>query len=114
MVLQRVGGGDRSAVSELMPLVYDELRAVAGSLFANQPRAHTLEPTAIVNEAYLKLVHGPASTWESRAHFFAVAARAMRQILTDYARQKKRKNVAATSTGSRYLGCLRRRSEALI
>lgn len=89
MVLQRVGGGDRSAISELMPLVYDELRALAGSLFANQPRGHTLEPTAIVNEAYLKLVHGPGSTWESRAHFFAVAARAMRQILTDYARQKK-------------------------
>lgn len=88
-VLERVRDGDRSAVSELMPLVYDELRALAGSFFANQPTGHSLEPTAIVNEAYLKLVHGPASTWESRAHFFAVAAKAMRQILTDYARQKK-------------------------
>jgi RNA polymerase sigma factor (TIGR02999 family) len=88
-VLERVRVGDKSAVGELMPLVYDELRALAGHIFEQQSPGQTLQPTAVVNEAYLKLVRGSDGDWETRAHFFAVAAKAMRQILIDHARRKK-------------------------
>jgi len=87
-MLARVSRGERSAVNSLLPLVYDELRALGASFFQQQRREHTLQPTALVHEAFLKLV-GPAEIeWQSRAHFFAVAAKAMRQILTDHARRK--------------------------
>lgn len=82
-------GGDKSAVGELMPLVYDELRALAGHIFEQQSPGQTLQPTAVVNEVYLKLVRGSDGDWETRAHFFAVAAKAMRQVLIDHARRKK-------------------------
>ena len=88
-VLERVRGGDKSAVGELMPLVYDELRALAGHIFEQQSPGQTLQPTAVVNEVYLKLVRGSDGDWETRAHFFAVAAKAMRQVLIDHARRKK-------------------------
>lgn len=88
MLLDRIHAGDRDAVSELLPLVYEQLRALAGSYFRNQPDDHTLQPTALVHEAYMKLVRA-GSGIKSRAHFCAVAASAMRQILIDHARKKR-------------------------
>lgn len=74
--------------SELFPLVYDQLKAIAESYFRRQPADHTLQPTAVVHEAYLRLVGQPDAKWNSRAHFLAVAAKAMRQILIDHARRR--------------------------
>ncbi len=87
-ILNELSGGDEQAAARLLPLVYDELRALAGSFFARQTPGHTLQPTALVHEAYLKLAGSEGVGWESRAHFFAVAARAMRQVLMNYARDK--------------------------
>ncbi len=87
-LVRRLGGGDPGVAEELLPLVYDELRAVAQGLFARQPHGHTLQPTALVHEAWLKLA-GSRQDWETRSHFFSVAARAMRQVLTDYARARR-------------------------
>jgi RNA polymerase sigma factor (TIGR02999 family) len=81
----------------MMPLVYRELRLLAGSYLRNQAPGHTLQPTALVHEAYLRLVDGSASDWQDRAHFFNVAATIMRQILVDHARSK----VAAKRGGGR-------------
>lgn len=88
LLLRRVEGGDSSAAAELLPLVYEQLRATAGSFFRAQSSGHTLQPTALVHEAYVKLVGTSGSEWEGRAHFCAVAAMAMRQILQDHARAK--------------------------
>ena len=87
-LIQRLGEGDAAVADELFSLVYDELRAVANRLFARQPQNHTLQPTALVHEAWLKLAGGDVN-WQSRGHFFAVAARAMRQVLTDKARAQR-------------------------
>jgi RNA polymerase sigma factor (TIGR02999 family) len=73
------------AVQRLLPLVYDDLKALARSYFAAQPPDHTLQPTALVHEAYFRLVKAPEVSWSGRAHFFAVAAKAMRQILINHA-----------------------------
>ena len=81
--------GEESAVAKLLPLVYDNLRALAGSYLLNERGDHTLQPTALVHEAYMKLLGGEKSDWKDRAHFFAIAAGAMRQILADHARRKK-------------------------
>ncbi len=89
LLLARVGAGDSAAAHELLPLVYEQLRAMAGSYFRGQPADHTLQPTALVHEAYLKLVHIPDGNWENRVHFCAVAATAMRQILHDRARRRR-------------------------
>ncbi|MCP4594786.1 MAG: sigma-70 family RNA polymerase sigma factor [bacterium] len=89
VLLARVGAGDSAAAHELLPLVYEQLRAMAGSYFRGQPSDHTLQPTALVHEAYLKLVHVPDGNWEDRMHFCAVAATAMRQILHDRARRRR-------------------------
>ena len=86
-ILQDLSGGDEQAAARLLPLVYEELRALAASFFARQTPGHTLQPTALVHEAYVKLA-GSDVEWEGRAHFFAVAARAMRQILMNHARDK--------------------------
>ncbi|MHC5108696.1 MAG: sigma-70 family RNA polymerase sigma factor [Planctomycetota bacterium] len=88
-ILSNIQAGQDSAVSALLPLVYEELRALGGSMFKAQGSDHTLQPTALVHEAYAKLVGASDIAWESRAHFFAVAAKAMRQILTDHARRKR-------------------------
>jgi RNA polymerase sigma factor (TIGR02999 family) len=88
-VLARVRSGDEAAAATLLPVVYDELRALAGSFFERQSPGHTLQPTALVHEAFLKLARPSAGAWKTRAHFFAVAAKAMRQILADHARRKK-------------------------
>ncbi len=86
-ILNDLSGGDQQAADRLLPLVYDELRALAGSFFARQTPGHTLQPTALVHEAYMKLADSDLE-WASRAHFFAVAAKAMRQVLMNHARDK--------------------------
>lgn len=89
VLLQRVQYGDADAARDLLPLVYEQLRATAGSFFRAQQHNHTLQPTALVHEAYLKLVGNVETQWEGRSHFCAVAATAMRQILLDHARAKR-------------------------
>ena len=84
-----LSAGNREAMNRLLPLVYDQLRAMAGGLFRYQSPGQTLQPTALVHEAYLKLVDQTNPQWKSRAHFMAVAAMAMRQILTDAARARR-------------------------
>jgi RNA polymerase sigma-70 factor (ECF subfamily) len=79
--------GDSAVAEALFPMIYDELRSLASRYMKNERREHTLQATALVNEAYLKLVDQTAQ-WESRAHFFRMAARAMRQILVDHARRR--------------------------
>ncbi|MFN2564383.1 MAG: ECF-type sigma factor, partial [Gemmatimonadaceae bacterium] len=80
-------GGDRDALDRLFPLVYEELRQIAHRRLGRERQAHTLGTTALVNETYLKLVDQTRAQLTDRAHFFAVAARAMRRILVDYARR---------------------------
>src|SRR5438132_5036453 len=81
--------GDNAALAELTPLVYEELRRLAHHFMVGQRPEHTLQTTALVNEAYLRLADQTKPSWENRAHFFAVAARAMRQILVNYARSNR-------------------------
>ncbi len=81
--------GDDSAARRLLPLVYEELRAVAVEMFRRQPPDHTLQPTALVHEAYARLIREEDAEWTDRAHFLAVAAKAMRSILIDHARRRK-------------------------
>src|SRR5437667_10444271 len=81
--------GDDSALAELTPLVYEELRRLAHHSMEGERPNHTLQTTALVNEAYLRLADQTNVNWQSRAHFFAVAARAMRQILVSYARSQR-------------------------
>jgi len=80
--------GDRAALDQLMPLIYDELKRVARRRLGDERRDHTLDSAGLVNEAYLKLIKQRDLNWQNRAHFFAVAARLMRQILVDYARAR--------------------------
>ena len=80
--------GDQSAIERLMPLVYDELRRLAEKHFRRERVGHTLQPTAVVHEAYFRLVDQTRVTWKNRGHFFAVASQAMRRILVDYARAR--------------------------
>ena len=88
-LLQQWSHGDDAAVVELTPLVYDELRRLAHHFMEGQHLNHTLQTTALVNEAYLRLADQTNPNWNGRAHFFAVAARAMRQILVSYARSNR-------------------------
>jgi RNA polymerase sigma-70 factor, ECF subfamily len=90
MLLARASDGDAKATGELFPLVYDELRSLAAQHLAGERVNHTLQATALVNEAYLRLVGPGDVTWQNRAHFFGAAARAIRRILTDHARSKNR------------------------
>ena len=78
--------GDEGVAPRLMPLVYDELRRLARAYLQRERSDHTLQATALVHEAYLRLVDDKQTTWKDRAHFYAIAARVMRQILVDYAR----------------------------
>ena len=80
--------GNKEALDRLLPLVYAELRRLADSYLRHERNAGTLQPTALVHEAYLRLVGHSLPDWESRAHFFGVAARLMRQILVDQARRR--------------------------
>src|SRR5437867_3495083 len=78
--------GDQAALERLMPLVYEELRRVARRYMGRERAGHTLQTTALVNEAYLRLIDASQVEWQNRAHFFAVSAQLMRRILVDYAR----------------------------
>jgi RNA polymerase sigma factor (TIGR02999 family) len=81
--------GDRSALDRLMPLVYQELRAIASRRLRNERPRHTLQSTALVHEAYVRLIDQTRSDWRSRAHFFGVAATIIRNILVDHARARR-------------------------
>lgn len=90
-ILSQIESGDPSAAAQLLPLVYDELRKLAAAKLAHEPSGQTLQPTALVHEAYLRLVDvEQAQVFNSRGHFFAAAAEAMRRILIDAARHKQR------------------------
>lgn len=88
-ILQAVEHGDANAAGQLLPLVYQELRRLAAHRMANEAPGHTLQPTALVHEAWLRLVGDEAAKFQNRAHFFGAAAEAMRRILVDRAREKK-------------------------
>ena len=87
LLLQAAGSGDREAYARLYEAVYAELRRVAGANLRREAPGHTLQPTALVNEAYLRLA--PDATWQNRRHFFGAAAEAMRRILVDHARKRR-------------------------
>ncbi len=87
-LLKRASDGDQEAVEELIPLVYTELRAIAHARLRGEQSGHTLSTTALVHEAYLKLVDINQVQWRDRAHFFAVASRMMRRVLVDYAKAR--------------------------
>ncbi len=87
-LLHALGAHDPTAAPRLFAAVYAELRAVAASYFRRQPADHTLQPTALVHEAFIRLVDQTQVEWHSRAHFLAIAAQAMRQILADHARRR--------------------------
>ena len=89
ILLNRIGEGDAQAPEELLPLVYDELRKLAQGYMDSERDGHTLQATALVHEAYIRLVDWENVSWQNRAHFFSVAATVMRKILVDHARKKK-------------------------
>ena len=88
-ILDRVQQGDAQAANELLPLVYEELRRLAAHKMASEAAGHTLQPTALVHEAWLRLVRTPDQTWQNRTHFFRTAFECMRRILIDHARRKQ-------------------------
>ena len=88
-LLVRWREGDREALDALVPLVYEELRRIAQRYLRNERPSHTLQSTALVNEAYVRMLAQDFPQWHNRAHFFAVAAQLMRQILVDYARNQR-------------------------
>ena len=98
LLLQKVKHGDSSAAEELFRVLAHELHAMAEQKLKDQPKGHTLQPTALVNEAYLRLIGQEGGLWEGRKAFFAVASRAMRSVLVDHAR---RKNAAKRDAGAR-------------
>jgi len=98
-LLSHCSSGDRSAFDRLIPVVYEDLRRIAHRRLASERQDHTLNTTAVVHEAYLHLINQATATWQDRVHFFAVAARVIRNVLIDYAR--------ARATGKRGGGALR-------
>ncbi|MCC6393849.1 MAG: RNA polymerase subunit sigma-70, partial [Bryobacterales bacterium] len=90
-LLERWSGGDRDALDELTPLVYQELRKIARRQMMKERAEHTLESTALVHEAYLRLIGQKGSKWQNRAHFFAVASEMARRILVDHAKARNAK-----------------------
>lgn len=88
ILLEQMSAGDDEAPEKLLPLVYDDLRRLARAYFANERDDHTLQATALVHEAYIRLVNWESVSWQNRAHFFAVAAEVMRKILIDHARRR--------------------------
>lgn len=89
-LLAEATAGNSAAVARLLPQVYDELHRIAQSYFRSESKAHTLQPTALVHEAYMKLIDQNQTDWQGRTHFLAVGAQAMRRILVDHARTKQR------------------------
>ncbi len=98
-LLEQWSEGDEGALNRLMPLVYDELHRLAAAYLRRERREHTLQPTALVNEAYLKLIDQRHAHWRNRAQFFGVAAQLMRRILVDHARAHR----ARKRGGDRFL-----------
>lgn len=96
-MLHKWSNGNREALEELLPLVYDELHRQAARYLRRERKDHTLQTTALINEAYLKLIDQKNVQWESRTHFFAIAAQAMRRILVDYARTRHREKRGGTA-----------------
>ena len=90
LLLNKLGDGDQNAAAQLVPLVYEELRRMASQCLRHERPGHTLQATALVHEAYLKLAGQRDAKWQNRAHFFAVASQLMRRILVDYARAQQR------------------------
>lgn len=88
-LLARLGRGERAVDEQVIALVYDELRRIAARYMRLERKGHSLQPTALVHEAYLRLVNQPQKSWKNRAHFFAIAALLMRQILVDHARRRQ-------------------------
>jgi len=99
-LLKEWAAGDRAALERLMPLVYEELRRLAVSQLRAERRNHTLQPTALVHEAYMRLIGQRSVSWANRAHFFGIASRMMRRILVDHARRRGRNK---RSPGTVYL-----------
>jgi RNA polymerase sigma-70 factor (ECF subfamily) len=87
LLLTELREGNQEAADQLMPLIYGELRRMAGSYMQRERAGHTLQATALVNEVYMRLVGGDPTPWQNRAHFFGVAAHAMREVLLDHARR---------------------------
>jgi RNA polymerase sigma factor (TIGR02999 family) len=116
-LLHEWSAGDTNALDELAPLVYGELHRIAGNFLRAERPGHTLQATALVNEAYLRLVQQDHPEWHSRAHFTAVAAHYMRQILVDYARKR---NASKRGAGGRLIAleeavaCVQERSDELL
>jgi RNA polymerase sigma factor (TIGR02999 family) len=90
LLLHQVGGGDKEAVEKLISIVYPELRRIAANRLRSERSGHTLQPTALVNEVYLRLFGSEPIAWQNRAHFFAVVAKQMRFILVDHARRRNK------------------------
>lgn len=88
LLLTELREGNPEAANRLMPLIYSELRRMAGSYMQRERPGHTLQATALVNEVYMRLAGGQPAPWQNRAHFFAIAAHAMREVLLDYARRR--------------------------
>ena len=86
-LLEQWSGGNQAALDQLYPLVYAELRQLARSYMRREPKGHTLQTTALINEAYVRLVDQQSVRWQNRSHFFAISAQIMRRILVDHARQ---------------------------
>jgi RNA polymerase sigma factor (TIGR02999 family) len=102
-LLEDAAAGHTGATDALLPVVYDELRRLAGALMSHEKPGQTLQPTALVHEAYLKLIGSADLSWQNRAHFFGAAARAMRQILIDRARRVKVARAAREAIGNEFL-----------
>jgi RNA polymerase sigma factor (TIGR02999 family) len=96
-LLQAWGNGDRAALDQLTPVIYSELRRRAHNYMKNEGPGRTLQTTALVHEAWVRLVNAPASSWKDRAHFFAIAAQVMRHILVDGARSRQREKRGGSS-----------------
>jgi RNA polymerase sigma-70 factor, ECF subfamily len=88
LLLAQLREGNREAASQLIPLIYNEMRRMAGAYMQRERPGHTLQPTALVHEAYMRLAGGQQGPWQNRAHFFAIAAHVMRQVLVDHARRR--------------------------
>jgi RNA polymerase sigma factor (TIGR02999 family) len=117
VLLVEWGKGDDFALEQLMPLVYDELRQMARRYMRGQPSGHTFQSTELIHEAYLKIAKQDEHNWQNRAHFFSVAAKAMRQILVDHARSKnskKRGGLIEKITLAENLAASANRSEQIV
>jgi RNA polymerase sigma factor (TIGR02999 family) len=118
VLLQQIGNGDSHAIDRLIPLVLHELRKLARLQLRNERSDHTLQPTALVNEAYIRLVGDQARGWQSRAHFIGVSASIMRRILIDHARRRqalRRGGLSRADVGAEHCAALSdERSEELL